>query len=428
MWKYKCKNQALVLLGAFALGVLMMVVTLGNVSYTEVLQSVIPDETIAVLTSNPYLLYISGGLAIAGLCNVYLLGNILYDQFGIQPIFWFMLLMFIPDYIIVFGIITAPITLIVSLYGWISLEMGVRGRLKKANISGDSEIIRTYLLHHKLDEKYKEMAVSARKTVGRISSIYILGMVAVLCVMIFVDNLFVTIIAIFGYMFAFQLLARYRISQLAPISNLLYEQCDPEACMSALIYYSQHGKKYKISNRSLMASCLIYLNDPSLAQDVLIGFSRGNVNAVLTYWSLMAYTYYLLKDENGLIRCKEEISKVKTRTGSMIMMIKSTEQASVENKIRLMNRDFQACKQYYLNLLKKNSTKLVQADADYYIALISFVQEDYSIAKLYFEKTLRIGNKLYFVENAKHYLEKIEELDPDSLDEIPYERYLPSDH
>ncbi len=425
MWKYKCKSQVLALLIAFAMGVLLMVLTVGNSSYTEILETMLPVETVRMLEANPLLIYLSGGCAIAGLCNVYLLGNIMNTQFGVSIFFWFLLLMIIPDYVIMFGIITFPITLIVSIYGWISLNMSVRGRLRSRKISSDDEIVRIYTIHHPLLEEYREMAISIRKTINKITAVYILGIVAVFCVMFFIDNIFISIIAIFGYMMAFQYLSNYRIAQFQPISNLLYQQCNPEACMSALIFYSKRGDHYKLTNQSLMASCLIYLDDPDLAQDVLITFPRSNATSMLTYWSLMAYTYYLLKDENGLERCKEEINKIQPRMGAMSVMIKSTEQASVENKIRLMNRDFQTCKQYYLDLLKHNPSRLTQADCYYYIALISFVQEDYPIARMYFEKTIRIGNRLYFVQNARNYLSKIEETHPETTDDIPYDRYVP---
>lgn len=423
MWKYKCRNQVISLVAAFLLGVLMMVFMVGDSSSMEMVAQVLPSEYLKVYQSNPYLIYLSGGLAVAGICNIYLIGSVLMNQFGVSPFIWFLLLMMMPSYVIAFGMLTVPVMLIISLYGWISLVMKNRGLLRSRSISSDDEIVRIYTIHHPLNEKYKQMALSIRRSMTKVSLIYALGIVAILCVMIFVDNIFLTVIAIFAYMFCFQYLSSYRTSLFMPIANLLYQDCDPEACMSALIYYSQHGSHYRLTNQALMANCLIYLDDPSLAQDVLISYPRGNSSQAMTYWSLMAYTYYLLKDENGLERCKEAISKIKPRMGAMSVMLKSNEQASVENKIQLMNRNFQQCKQYYLDVLKRSQTKLQQADCDYYIALISFVQEDYPLARLYFEKTIRIGNKLYFVRNAKNYLAKIEEIQPNPIDEIPYERY-----
>lgn len=164
----------------------------------------------------------------------------------------------------------------------------------------------------------------------------------------------------------------------------------------------------KIANRALFAQSLIYLDDPSLAQDVLIQFKRDSANSVLAYWSLMAYTYYLLKDENGLNRCQEEMSRVRPGFGAMGLMVKSEELSAVVNKIRLMQGDFNTCKKYYLERLKRTNVMLQRADCEYYIALISFVQQDYVLAKMYFEKTIQDGGSLYFVRNARSYLQKID--------------------
>lgn len=412
MWKYQCKNQIISLLCAFALGVLLMAVTLNGTNYIDYIAEVVPNDIVKVFESNPLLIYIGGGLITAGLCNVFLIGNILSSQFGISTFVIFLILMMVPNYAIMIGVYTAPIMLIVSIYGYLSLKMKDRGLLKARNLSSDDEIIRIYTIHHPLQEEYKEMALSIRKQIRKIMWIYLLGIVAVFCVMFLIDNIFIVIIAVFAYMMCFQYLARYRSQCFMPIANLLYQKCDPEACMSALIYYSERrNNHYKLTNRALMANCMIYLDDPSLAQDILITFPRGNATNNLMYWSLMAYTYYLLKDEAGLYRCKEEIAGIKVGFGNMSLMYKTSEQNAIENKIRLMNRDFNACKQYYLSVLQAATNNLQKADAEYYIALISYVQEDFPVARLYFQRTIQIGNKLYFVRNARNYLDKINQLD-----------------
>lgn len=394
---------------------------MNGTSLASLLDGVIPAEVIQLYTRYPVILYIGGGLATAGICNVFLLGNVVMNQFGLSPIFFFLIMMMFPTYVIMIGILAVPVMLAVSLYGWISLSLSNKGRMRQKNLSSDEEIIRIYKIHHPLMEEYKDMAVQARKTIRKISWIYSLGIVAVFCVMFFIDNLFVSIIAIFLYMFAFQYLTRLKNQCFMPISNLLYVDCNPEACMSALIYYCQRGKdRYKLSNQALMANCLIYMDDPSLAQDVLISYPRASYSSSMNYWSLMAYTYYLLKDRQGLERCKEAIDQMRPSMGQMGVMIKSEQQQAVDNKINLMNRDFTACKQYYLDRLKKSPAPLQQADCYYYIALISFVQEDYPIAEMYFEKTIKIGNKLYFVRNARNYLEKIQAMGIDSARELTY--------
>lgn len=422
MWKYRCKNQVISLIAAFVIGMLLVAVTMGDSSnYISSLSAYLPAEVVSVFASNPYVFYISGGLATAGICNLFLISNILNNQFGVSSLFMFMLLMFIPTQMMYLGILTAPIMLVVSLYGWISLNLANKGHMSKAGMSGGAdEIIRVYQIHHPLDEQYKELGVSARRTVMRINLIYSLGIVAIVCVMIFVPNFLMVLMLLFLYMMAFQFLANYRNHAFLPISNLLYEKCDPEACMSALIYYGQRGRHYRIANAPLMAQCLIYLDDPSLAQDVLILFPRGNTRNTLLYWSLMASTYYQLKDQNGLERCKEAIDKLRPGVGTMMLMYKSQEAASVENKINLMNGNFSVCKQYYLDRLKTSASPLVSADCDYYIALISYVQEDYPLAQMYFQKVIQIGGNLYFVKRARNYLSKLDEMNINSDEALTY--------
>ena len=75
-----------------------------------------------------------------------------------------------------------------------------------------------------------------------------------------------------------------------------------------------------------------------------------------------------------------------------------------------MDGDFNSCKKFFLNALKTAVLPFQQVDASYYIALISFVEEDYSLAKMYFDKVIALGNKIYFVEKAKAYVDKIEQM------------------
>lgn len=407
MWKYKCRSQFFTLLGSFVAGFLMAMF-FSNSSFFTQLQQTLPPEYASVLTSNPILINISCGLAFAGLVNVFLIGNLLSSYYsGTMFLFMFFVVMF-PEYAILLGVISLPVVLAVTLYGWISLSLSTRGALSQAKISGDDEIVRIYQLHHTLDPKYEALAKETRATVFKINLAYTLGLVAVFCALFFLDNLLIAMLLVILCFFAFQYLARLRAGSFNAISALLVTNCDPEACMSALIYYAKHGSHYRLKNRALIAQCLIYLNEPGLAQDVLIAFPRSTPNNIMAYDSLMGYIYYMLKDENGLIRCKDDLAKIRPNLGAMGMMIKSEELAALENRINLMRGDFNACKKYYLNLLKRTASNLQKADCDYYIALISFVQEDYIVAKMYFERTIQTGNKLYFVRNARNYLEKIE--------------------
>lgn len=409
MWKYKCRSQFFSLIGAFVVGFLMALFFSSNDLFQQLINETLPADLAREFLTNRWLIGVSGGIGFAGLLNVFLVGSLLSNYYSGTMFLFLLIAIMIPDYAILFGIIALPVMLVVTLYGWISLKMSVRGSLAKAKISGDDEIVRIYELHHPIDPQYEGVAKEARSTIFKINLAYTLGLAAVFCALFFLSNLFISMILVMICFFAFQYLSRLRASCFNSMASLLVNDCNPEACMSALIYYGKHGSHYKLKNRALIAQCLIYLNEPGLAQDVLIAFPRSTPNNIMAYNSLMGYIYYLLKDENGLNRCKEEMTNLRPQLGAMGMMVKSEELAALENKINLMKGDFNTCKKYYLNLLKRSMTNLQKSDCEYYIALISFVQRDYVIAKMYFEKVLETGNKLYFVRNAKNYLKKIDE-------------------
>lgn len=409
MWKYKCKSIFFSLLGAFAVGCLIAMFAGQNEVYQQLMKDTLPAAVLAQLQQTPILWYIAGGLGIAGLLNVFLIGSLLSTYLSGGMFLFMLFVIMIPDVAILIGILALPVMLAVSLYGWISLRTGIRASLKKASITGDDEIVRIYQIHHPLNTEYKKLGTEVRKTVQKINLAYALGLAALASVMFFVNNIFLVGILFVAMIFSFQYLSRIRQNAFASISALLVNDCDPEACASALIYYGEkRNGHYHLANRALFAQCLIYLNEPDLAQNVLISFPRSSQANLMAYWSLMGYCYYLLKDENGLNRAKTALENIRPNMGAMGMMVKSEELASLENKIRLMQGDFNTCKKYYLSLLQRSPTRLQKADSDYYIALISFVQEDYDLARMYFEKTVQIGNRLYFVHNAKNYLAKIE--------------------
>lgn len=409
MWKYRCQSQFFTLIGSFIAGFLMAMLFRSNTMFQQILSESLPPDALAMVAGNPILINISAGLGFAGLVNIFMIGSLLSTYYsGAMLLFMFAVLM-LPEYAILIGIFSLPVMLAVTLYGWISLKMSTRNALSRAKISGDDEIVRIYLLHHALDPKYEALALDTRKTVLRINVAYTLGLVAIFCALFFLNNLLISMLLVIICVAAFQYLARLRAGCFNSISMLLIQKCDPEACMSALLYYAKHGDHYRLKNRALIAQCLIYLNEPELAQDVLISFPRSTPNNLMAYNSLMGYIYYMLKDESGLVRCRDALAQIRPQMGAMGLMVKSEELAALENKINLMHGDFNACKKYYLGLLKRSSTNLQKADCDYYIALISFVQEDYVVAKMYFERTVQIANRLYFVTNAKNYLEKIEQ-------------------
>lgn len=377
------------------------------------------DQVLKYLQNNMWILYMGDGLLISGIINVIYIGQYLTVRFNISPWIVMCIIFFLPEYMIYIGTILVIPAFIVCIYGMLSLRSSISKERREFNFSSDDELVRMYEIHHKLDESYKELAKSCRKNVRKLTSIYALGIVALFVILFVVNNIMLLAVLLMFYLFAFNLVLRYRAVSLLPITKLLYDDCNPEACASAIIYYSTNRKGHtRLTQHTLLVQCLIYLNDPELAQDVLISYPRKDAASSLQYWSLMSYIDYMLKDEEALNRCKEEAQSVRLNYGRAGVMIQSEEMASIENKIHLMDGDFNTCKKYYLQGLQRARFAFQQVDSCYYIALISFVEEDYKLARMYFEKVIEIGNRMYFVEKAKSYLEKIDAINPEASNDV----------
>ena len=433
MWKYRCKSHLIALVVAFLFGVVISTIVFAsgvNISsdiFSSSLSSVpgvdtkVIKEALSYLQQNMWILYVGDGMLVAGIINVIYLGQYISARFNISPWIIMCLIFFLPEYMVYIGAILVVPSIIVCIYGIVTLRSSISKERREYNFTNDDELVRLYKIHHHLDESYKELANTCRKNVRKLTGIYGLGIVALLVILMMVNNVWLLMILIMFYLFAFNLVLRYRSVSLLPITKLLYEDCNPEACASAIIYYCTNSKGHvRLSQHTLLAQCLIYLNDPELAQDVLISYPRKDSASSLQYWSLMSYIDYMLKDEDALARCKEEAKNIRLHYGRAGVMIQSEEMASIENKIHLMDGDLNTCKKYYLQGLQKAHFAFQQVDSCYYIALISFVEEDYKLARLYFEKVVEIGNRMYFVEKAKNYLEKIDSFQPATSSDEEY--------
>ena len=377
------------------------------------------NQVLAYLQNNMWILYLGDALLISGIINIIYIGQYVTARFNISPWIIMFLIFFLPEYMIYIGTLLVIPAFIVCIYGMLSLRSSISKERREFNFSNDDELVRMYKIHHNLDESYKELAKTCRKNVRKLNGIYALGIVALLVILILINNMLLLAVLLMFYLFAFNLVLRYRAVSLLPITRLLYEDCDPEACASAVIYYCTNSKGHtRLKQHTLLAQCLIYLNDPELAQDVLISYPRKDAASSLQYWSLMSYIDYMLKDEDGLSRCKEEAQSIRLHYGRAGIMIQSEEMAAIENKIHLMDGDFNTCKKYYLQGLQRANFPFQQVDSCYYIALISFVEEDYKLARMYFEKVLEIGNRMYFVEKAKNYLAKIDKIYPEPTNDV----------
>lgn len=417
MWKYRCKGWLISLLAAFASGCALMgvFVATGLDSYADVLTEPLQE---ALRATSSWELILMGGFSFAGIINVLLIMQLIATQFQISSFLLFFVIWIFYRYVYLLGIILVIPMVILTLYGWLSLRNQTGSALKARHITGDAEIVRMYELHHPLNEKMKPLAESVRKNIRKATLTYGLGVVAIVVLSFVITNFMVLLIVLMLYLMCLNILLRYRSQCLLSITNLLYVDCNPQDCASAIIYFSTNRGKVKLTMQNLLAQCLIYMDDPALAQDVLITFPRRDPSSALSYWSLMAYIDYLLKDESGLERCRQEAERINLRFGPTGVMIKTDEMAAIDNRLRLMNGDFNACKKYYLNLYTHARFPYQKAEAAYYIGLISFVDEDYPVAEKYFSFVASKGGTMYFVPKAKNYLEKMNAMG--TAGQLPY--------
>ncbi|WP_270741678.1 hypothetical protein [Holdemanella biformis] len=431
MWKYRCKSHLIAMSVAFVVGLALSAVVFSSgvdlnsdmfssaLSQAPGVNTEALNQVLTYLQNNIWILYLGDALLISGIINIIYIGQYVTARFNISPWIIMFLIFFLPEYMIYIGTLLVIPAFIVCIYGMLSLRSSISKERREFNFSNDDELVRMYKIHHNLDESYKELAKTCRKNVRKLNGIYALGIVALLVILILINNMLLLAVLLMFYLFAFNLVLRYRVVSLLPITRLLYEDCNPEACASAIIYYCTNSKGHtRLKQHTLLAQCLIYLNDPELAQDVLISYPRKDAASSLQYWSLMSYIDYMLKDEDGLSRCKEEAQSIRLHYGRAGVMIQSEEMAAIENKIHLMDGDLNTCKKYYLQGLQRANFPFQQVDSCYYIALISFVEEDYKLARLYFEKVLEIGNRMYFVEKAKNYLAKIDKIYPEPTNDV----------
>ncbi len=409
MWKYRCKSQLIALLLSFIVGVLLTYVSFS--SNPTVFYQLVPSNLLSLVKEYTWFFPLVGGFSLSGFANVIILSQWAQAQFNLNPIFIMLLVFLSPDFVFsIAAMLVIPVA-ILCIYGWISLKLETSGQLKQSNINEESEIFRIYQIHHKIHPEMKSLADECRKNELRVNLIYALGVLAIIVVFMFIRNIWVLVIVFVVYTMIFRFLLEYRASVFIPIASLLYEDCNPEACVSAIYYYSMRGKKVsRIKQHTLLAQCLIYLNEPELAEDVLILYPKKDQASILTYWSLMGYIQYMLKNEFSLQRCFQEASNVDLKFGKTGITIQNEEVMSIQNRIHLMNGELNVAKKYYLHNLKNAHFLYQKVDSYYYIALISFVEEDYSMANVYFRKVVEQGNQLYFVDKARTYIEKLEHM------------------
>lgn len=417
MWKYQCKKHLLFVLGGMIIGLLMFQ-DISRSALNEVLNDmsgvVGSDPEMITMLKSDMVVYISSMLYGGGMVNAFLLMYYCMQRFN-PFVLLFALFLLNPLVEIAFtvGIIGVIPAIIVCIYGMLTVpNRGKHKALEKNQLNTVSEIERVYRLHHAYLESYEEMSKSIFITNIAITAIYALGAVAMVMVLLYVQDTLIMIISVIAYTVVMIGMIKKKNENIQPIVALLYHDCNPEACASVIFSLAKRMRSKKnFPLGQYLAKCMIYLNDPHLAIDVLSCTKHTNTNTMLPYHSMMAYANYQLGDESEVRRHYDECDKLVVRgMSSPLAAVKQQYLDSIQNKLDLMDKDFRKARSFYLNALETTTMEFQRVDFHYYLGLIAFVEEDLWEAKNQFEYVTAHGNGMYFVEKARKFLSMMDQM------------------
>lgn len=416
MWKYQCKRHLIAVLIGMVVGLFVF----HDISKALIPQSIAQlaemgfnSAELTATMKNDTMIYVMSMLFGGGMINTFLLIYYLMQRFN--PLVLFLAMIFINpvvDIALAVGVIGLIPAIIVCIYGILTTpNRGKHKQFEKIQVSSVSEIERVYRLHHAYLDEYEGMAKRLFMTNISITVLYALG-VLTLILSFNINNYAISMMVLFAYIIILFYVIKKKNENVQPIVALLYEQCNPEACASAIFALAKkmHAKKYFPLGQYL-AQCMIYMNDPHLAIDVLACTKRNNVNLTMAYHSIMAYANYQLGDESEVRRHYDECEKLNVRgVNSPLAMVKQQYLQSIENKLNLMDKDFEKSRTFYQQALDTTTMEFQKVDFRYYLGLIAFVQEDIWEAKTQFEYVTAHGNGMYFVEKARKFLMMIDQI------------------
>lgn len=412
MWKYQCKRHLLSLLIGAAVGVILFATTMDSSAIQEMRQMYpsIPAEYIQMAYDMRYL---TGALIGASTLNGIMLLIMLVQKLNFSPFMLMILIFFLPIFgiLLAIGLILLIPTIVVCIYGMLTIRNAAAKNFKTLPSGDGKEVERVYRLHHAYRDDVVPLALKCRKDSDKWTIVYALGLAALMCMLIVVHNMALSMIAFVIYGFIFLYVLRLRAQSVIPINDLLYNQCDPEACATAILAFSRRGNRLNLKLQLLFAQCMLYLNDPQLAMDSLVLMRRNGGAGELSYQSLMANANYQLGDRSALQVNLEACKTVKINgmgpTGSM-MRQESVD--SIQNKLNLMDERFDLCIAHYQQLLPRMMLNFQLVDAHYYLGMIAFVQKDFAAAEEHFRFVSARGNKMFYKEKADRYLALIERM------------------
>lgn len=414
MWKYQCKKHLGFILGGAILGAIFF----GYFGYS---QSAIKDTAemmntpeIMELAKISYMPYLIGAIAGAGAANGLLLTTYLIQRFNISFFIMYILIFALFSVISAVGIVLLLPAVVVCIYGWLTIpNRSSRSNMKKNTVSSVAEVERVYRLHHTYLSEYEDLAKKVWDYTMRMNLAYIIGLLFIFLLILWIDDLFMLMLVFIAYAILFMVMSRRKAIAVQPIVSLLYDECNPEACASAIFALARKSRKRKnFPLPQYLAQSMIYLNDPHLAADVMVTCERNKNALIFPYYSIMAYVYYQLGDQSMVKFQYDECVKNSTRmTNGPMGLMRQQCLNGIENKLHLMEKDFDKARSYYESLLESTTFEFQKVDAHYYLGLISFVQRDFDAAQRYFRYVSEHGKSMYFVEKAMAFLKKLEALE-----------------
>ena len=386
MWKYQCKRHLLSLLIGAAVGMLLF----GGIIDEELIDEVVklnwmPEETVRTLLSMPWLI---GAVIGASALNGVLLLVYLVQKFNVSPMVLFLLFFLMPIFTIIMaiGMILLIPTIVVCIYGMVTVRNSAAKNFRSLPNGNGNEVERVYRLHHEFKEDVSALALKCRKESDRWTAVYVLGLVALICLTLIIQNLMVMFFVFLLYALLLTYLFRLRAQSVLPINALLFEQCDPVACASAILIYSRRGSRLNLKMNLLFAQCMLYLDDPQLAMDSLVR----------------------LGDQSALERNLEAVRSTRVNMGAAGNIMMQDAVAAIQNKINLMNEQFDQCDAYYRQVLPQMKLRFQLVDAHYYLGMIAFVRRDFDEASTHFSYVVSNANTMAYHDKAQRYLRMME--------------------
>lgn len=408
MWKYECKKHLIYTLIATVAGAILFgVFGFGKEAILLALQSV--EETTgmaaneyAYFVENSLYLALFGAFYIGGFVNGLLLVFALNRRFQLNYIIILALFLLGGDLILLAGSLLLIPTIIVCLYGMLTIpNRKERSKLKEAQISSTDELKRNFELHYTMDAYGEKVGKEAAGNIIKIAILNALAIGIYFMVIVYVASTMVVLVAGAILMMLLFLINQMHAKAMAPVVNLLYDQCQPQACASAIFAIAKklHRKK-SLPLAIQFAESMLYLNDPHLCIDALSMQKMQKGHAFITYHTLMAEAYYLLGDQMMVKSHYEQVEEMKEHSAINPLLVQQVLE-TIQNRLHMMNQDFESVRRYYSKYQAAMRKKVQMIELHYHLGLLAFIDRDFTLAKSHLEKVVEFGGTTYFVEKAQ---------------------------